>query len=289
MKVRFFDFSTYHGKFPPAGSTQIRVHQLIKYWPEASIYKYGEHPEVLIFQKVYCSPDYKFPLHYPGIKILDICDPDWMNGLTSVRETVEAVDAVVCSSDNLTSFMKQMTDKPVLTVPDRFDLDVVPKPISHRGDAKTVVWFGYRHNAETLRSAMPVIHELGLSLIIISDDDPMAWQWLNRQIGDEYRENKYRYIRYDEDRIYYDLQRADIAVLPDGIRPIDPFKSNNRTVKATLAGLPVAKDADQLRYYIKEENRKKFVDDNYDKTRDEYDVVKSIEQYKSLIKQIQDD
>lgn len=283
MIVRFQDFSTYHGKFPATGSTQIRVHQLIKYWEEADVYKYGENPDVLIFQKVYCSPDYKFPKHYPKLKILDVCDPDWLNGLTLIKETVDAVHAVTCSSDALTSFIQQLTDKPVITIPDRFDLDVIPRTKKHEGDTKTVVWFGYRHNAETIKSALNTIRELGLKLIVVADDDPLLWQWLPKNVSEEFRQDKYEYIRYEEDRIYTDLKRAEVCVLPDGIRPAHYFKSNNKTVKAILAGLPVAKNSDELKALIKAGGRQKFLDDNYKKTAEDYCVEKSVQQYKDLI------
>lgn len=282
MTTRFFSFSAYHGKHPVAGSTHIRVEQLIKYWEDADLYKYGENPDVLIFQKVYTTPDYKFHASFKNIKILDVCDPDYLDGLTSIKETIDNVDAVTCSSDALTQFMSQLTEKPVVTVPDRFDLSIIPEPKTHTGDAKKVVWFGYRHNAECLKFAMKKIQEMGLSLIVISDDDPLPWQWLPTTY-EEFKNNNYEYIKYNEETIYHDLQKADYCLLPYGARPIDEFKSNNKTIKAILAGLPVAKDAEQMELFAKAENRIEFMAEIYEKTRKEYDVLRSIEQYKELI------
>ena len=48
--------------------------------------------------------------------------------------------------------------------------------------AKTVVWFGYSHNIEALKQAIPLIEELNLNLIIISNDDPIANRWGLRDI-----------------------------------------------------------------------------------------------------------
>jgi len=64
MEVRYFPFTKFHGK-GQTGSTTIRVDNLIKYWKEADIYKYGEKPDVLIWQKVYWLPDWEFQKHYP--------------------------------------------------------------------------------------------------------------------------------------------------------------------------------------------------------------------------------
>lgn len=287
MKVRFFDFSTYHGKNPPTGSTQIRVHQLIKYWEDADVYKYGEKPDVLIFQKVYSAPDYKFPNNYSGgLKILDLCDPDWFSGLVNVRESVDAVDAVTCSSENLSKFIRQFTSKPVVTIPDRFDPEVIPKPKTHTRKAKTVAWFGYRHNAETLKPAMNAINELGLSLLIISDDDPMMWQWVPRQDLESFKNSRYKYIKYEEQTFYKNIQKADFSIIPAGTRPEDRFKSNNRTVKSILAGLPVATNRETLENFIDSGYRKEYLLEKYIPTHIEYDVKKSVEQYKRLISQI---
>lgn len=278
MNVRFFDFSRFHGK-APQGSTLLRVHQLIKYWDIADLYKYGENPDVLIFQKVYITPDYKFPAHFKGIKILDICDPDWFDD-AAIVETCNAMDAIVTSSDYMAEFIRQFHSN-VICIPDRFDIEVLPKPKVHNGDAKTVVWFGYSHNAENLKPAIALIEELGLNLLIISNDDPIANRWGLRD-----KEDYYTYIKYNEDTIYEDLQKADFAILPDGFRPVDPFKSNNKTIKANLAGLPVAKDADEVRFYMKAENRHKWYVDNYATIKRDYDVRKSVDQYKGIINNI---
>lgn len=283
MKVRFFTYSQFHNKIPPVGSTHIRVTQLINYWKEADLYKFGENPDVLIFQKVYAAQDYQFPLHFEGIKILDMCDPDWLNGATGVKETVDAMDAVTVSSEGLLKFMKQLTDKPVVLIRDRFDIKKIPKPKQHSERAQLAVWFGYRHNAETLRPAMNLIKELGLNLLVIADDDPMAWQWLPGQVGDDFHRQNYKFLKYREENIYYDLQRADFAILPYGGRPIDPFKSNNKTVKAILAGLPVAHDAEQVKGFMVAGVRQDYMTEHYKKTLQEYDVEKSVQEYKDLI------
>jgi hypothetical protein len=279
--IRFLTFSQFHNKNPVAGSTHIRVNQLLKYWPEAGLYKYGESPEVLVFQKVYCSLDYQFPKHFPGKKILDVCDPDWLDGITPIKETIDAVDAVTCPTKNMQAFLQQMTDKPVVHIKDRFDLEVLPPPKKHTGEAKTVVWFGYSHNAETLKPAVPIIEEKGLNLLIISEDDPIAYRWASPGFR-----TKYAYRKYNEATIYQDLQRADFCILPKGTRPVDYYKSENKTVKAQLAGLPVASDMGKFDLYMDGAERQRYVDDNWEKVKHEYDVRKSVKEYKELIKRL---
>lgn len=280
MVIRFFDFSRFHGK-NPQGSTLLRVHQVIKHWPEADHYKYGENPDVMVFQKVYMALDYQFPAHIKGIKILDICDPDWLEE-AAIVETCNAMDAVTVPSQALKDFISQFHDN-VVVIPDRFDLSVIPSPKKHSGKAETVVWFGYAHNAELLRPAMPLIDELGLKLIVIANDDPFPHRFSKRH---ENFQDWYTFIKYNEETIYTDLQKADFAVLPDGFRPQDVFKSNNKTIKAILAGLPVAKDKDEVNKYMNGSIRQSFIDNNYANIQSEYDVRKSVEQYKEIIDEV---
>lgn len=286
MQVRFHTFESFHGK-KNIGSTHIRVHQLIKYWPQADIYKFGENPDVLIFQKVYVTPDYRFPEHFKGKKILDICDADWMTGMC-IKETIDCMDAVTCPTEALATFLRQLTDKPIVVIPDRYDLETFPPEKDHVEDAKTVVWFGYRHNADLLRPAMNMIEQLGLNLIVIADDDPMAWQWIDRHKADKYRHEKYTFKKHSSDplTVHIDLQDADYALLPKGHRAVDKFKSNNKTTRAILAGLPVAHDANDMKNFMHATARSAFMKDMYNTIRYEYDVKRSIEQYNDLIKSL---
>ena len=277
--VRYFDFSKYHGK-GRQGSTNIRVDQMVKYWPQAELYKYGEKADVLIFQKVYVLADYQFPVHYKGIKILDVCDPDWLSTWIHIVETCNAMDAITCPTQELADFISQFHDN-VHVVPDRFDIEVIPVPKKHTGDAKTVVWFGYSHNAEVLKPAIPILDKLNLNLIIISNEEPYVDRWSSRV-----KESWNTFVKYDEDTIYQELQKADYALLPEGFRPVDIFKSNNKTIKANLAGLPVAKDIDDMELYATAENRQDWVDTNYASIQAEYNVIKSVEQMKGIINEV---
>lgn len=235
----------------------------------------------MVFQKVYCGLDYKFPAHFEGKKILDICDPDWLQGRVFVKETLDAVDAVTCPTEPLRAFLQQMTDKPVVVIKDRFDYENLPEPKVHKGDAKTVVWFGYRHNAELIKPAMHVIDELGLNLVIIADDDPILYQHSVRD-----RHDFYKFVKYDEDTFYETMQEADYALLPQGFRPQDVFKSENKTVKAQLAGLPVARTAEDMRKFVIAEERQLSIDNDYANIKQEYDVRKSVEEMKELIESL---
>lgn len=274
--IRFFPYGKFHGKFEMVGSDYIRCQQLIKYWPDADLYKYGEFPDCLIFNKVFISEDFKFPAHFENKKILDICDPMWLEG-HNIVETAHAMDAVTCPTESLADYIRQFHSN-VVVVPDRFDIEIIPTPKTHSGKAKTVVWFGYSHNADLLKPAIGIIEEKGLNLLIISNDDPIANRW-----GIRDKKEWYTYKRYDEATIYQDLQQADFAILPDGNRPQDMFKSNNKTIKAQLAGIPVAKTPEEVELYMDGEARQAWFDTNYAIIAKEYDVRRSVEQMKAII------
>lgn len=281
--VRFQTFEQFHNK-AGVGSTRIRVHNLIKNWNEAELYKYGEKADVMIFQKVYSTYDYTLPLTYPGIKILDTCDPDWTHSPDIyIAKTCRAMDAVVVPTKAMQKFLKQLTDKPVKVIKDRFDMTEFPKPKRHKGKLKTIAWFGYAHNAELLKFAVPSFEKRGMRLLVISNEDPMAYKWATKP--QEYVK-MYDYIKYYHDTIYIDLQQADVCIMPKGYRPQDAFKSENKTVIAQLCGLPVVTNSDELDDMINPEARDLQIASVYDTLRKEYDCIKSVEEYKELIKSV---
>lgn len=279
--IRFITMEQHHAK-QNVGSTKIRVHNLVKYWDEAELYKYGEKPDILIYQKVYVGKDYKVPVTFPATKILDICDPDWLDGVP-IKETVDAMDAVVVPTEPLAEFIRQLTDKPVRVIKDRFDLTDFPPKKVHKGNAKTVVWFGYQHNSGSLKLAVQSFERRGLALTVVSDRDPIASRWAANP--GEY-EKKYKYVKYLPETAYQEIQKADVCVLPKMNRPQDRFKSENKTVIAQLLGLPVAVDADELDKLMDASSRNLAVNAVYDNLKVAYDCRKSVDEYKKLISEL---
>lgn len=285
MNIRFFDFDMYHGK-RDTGSVKIRVDNLLKYWPEAKRYQYGENPDVLIFQKVYVTQDYRFPIEFKGIKILDICDPDWLSGAT-IKETVDAMDAIVAPTKPIVDFVKQLTDKPVILIKDRFDLSTFGEPKEHSGPVEQVVWFGYSHNAELLKSAMPLLKRLNIKLLVISNNDPHCWQWTTPIEEDAlHYKPLYTFKGYANETIHNHIKRADVCILPKGYRPQDVFKSENKTIIANLCGLPVAFHDDDLERLNDPKVRAKEAKQAHEKAIKEYDCKLSVEEYKNLISKL---
>lgn len=283
--VRAFTFMQFHGKREMPGSTKIRIDNMVKYWDELDYYKYGENPDVMIFQKVYCTYDYKFPAKFEGITILDTCDTDWTQTPDIyIKETLDGVDGVVAPTEALAKLLRSMTKTPVKVIKDRFDLAEFPPPKQHRGRTKRAVWFGYAHNSTLLRYAVPSLESRGIDLVVISDEDPYAYKWAT---DPEKYQAKYTYIKYNQETIYTDLQSADICVMPKGFRPQDQYKSDNKTVIAQLCGLPVVSSAEGIDAMMEAKDRDES-NSGYAILREEYDTMKSIEAYKAFIQEIQE-
>lgn len=274
IMIRFFTFAQYHHK-PNTGSTKIRVNNIVKYWDRAELYKYGEKPSVMIFQKVYMQADYKLHAHLECKKILDICDPDWLDH-QAIKETIDNVDAVTCPTKPLADFMRQLTDKPIVVIPDRHDVELFHTPKKHYGEAKKLVWFGYKQNAELLKSAIPYLIRNKFELTVISNELP--------NLGDY----EFRFVKHPntDEEFIEEMQKNDICLLPQGGRPEDMFKSNNKTTKAWLCGLPVAQTAEDVDNLRDPEARQKAATECYNKAIKEYDCRLSVKQMKELIEKL---
>lgn len=278
MKIRALTYSRYHGK-SNVGSTRLRVLQLMQHWPEYQEYTYGEKPDVMVFQKVYMQPDWKFIDHIDCIKILDICDPDWMDQ-QNVKETADAVDGITVPTEALADFMRQLTDKPVKIIPDRHDLVNIPALKRHANGIKHAAWFGYSHNAELLKQVIPTLEKRGISLTVISNDNPFVDRW-----GTDL---EYHFKKFNEETLLTDLRQFDICIFPAGNRPRDRFKSNNRTTLGWLAGVPVVPDIETLDIMEDPRARNKEAQACYDKAIKEYDVKLSVADMKSFIEELKD-
>lgn len=272
-KTGLISFQNYHGRTKgKIGSSVIRVDWLLNHWKEAEEWGEGKKFDNMIFQKVYWQT---FMEDYKGIKILDLCDPDWLGGDLKLKEISEYVDAFTCSSQGLTDFVKDKVDRPCITVPDRVNLDLFPVQKSHFERAKTVVWFGYLKNgSKMLDSLLPLLAHHNLSLLIVSDTPYRTSMSFGVNIHN---------INWIPQSAYYDIQQGDMVINPVSKFGRFKYKSNNKTVISWALGLPVAENEDDLVRFIDPEERNKEVKEKFEIVKKEYDVNLSIAQYKNLI------
>lgn len=277
--IRSFTYGRYHGK-GEVGSTRLRVTQLQKYWPEYREYKYGEKADVIVYQKVYIQDDWRFMEHFDGIQILDICDPDWLE-YQNVKQTIDCMDGVTVPTETLKDFLQQLTDKPIKVIPDRHDTQNLPKLKPHTGKSKNAVWFGYAHNAELLQFVIPTLERKGYTLTVIANENPYVNRWAKDK-----ETFPYYYKQLDPETLNQDLSEFDICVFPQGNRPRDRFKSNNKTTLAWLAGLPVVTNLEELEQMEDPKERNRLAKECYNKAIKSYDVKLSVKEMKEFIDEL---
>lgn len=266
--------------FNSVGSSRIRARWLLPYWDEAEEYIIGKKYDVMIFQKVYWA-SFKDNGNYKGVKILDICDPDWLEGKV-VFEYIDWVDAVVTSTEALAEYIKKLRPNVLVRcIPDRIYLpEAVPIKDKHEVSLKKLVWFGYSHNHRYIFNTFEEIIKRGIELTVISEtacDVPLTYR--NRiRIKD---------VVYNYESINKEIIKADAVLMPEPVgTERAKYKSDNKTVQAWSLGMPVIKvpeDLDKFSTNWEREGESKRVRKLVE---NEYNVKKSVEEYKALIEEI---
>lgn len=283
MRIAFCTFEKFDNReFDSIGSTRIRARWLMNHWSKAEEYVMGEEYDVMIFQKVYWE-SFKNNADYKGIKIMDLCDPDWLEG-KPVFEYIKWADATVTSSKALADYIKKIvTDKPVIYIPDRVDFKAYPRlKDKYEGELKSLVWYGYHTNFHYVERTLDILAQKDIELTVISDQ-PMA-------IPTGYTGVKINNLKYNQETVTNEIAKHDAALLP---RPQDEdyrgrFKSNNKETQAWALGIPVVAEPKDLDRLKKADDRKKEAEEKYKLVREKYDVRLSVKEYKELIKGLEE-
>jgi hypothetical protein len=261
----------------PVASTDLRVEPIVKRHSCFEKFIHGKKYENLIFQQTFWK---EMAVQFHGAKIIDICDPDWLKYDIDFVEFSQHVHAITCSSEALNNLVQSyFPDKIVEHVPDRFDFSLFPKRHSiHYGKATKAVWFGYTHNAyETLPQLASVIKELGLELLIIANT-PYAKE-------DEIYALNPHFKKYEHYSSRQHIAESDILLNPISKRSYFRYKSNNKSVVAWKLGIPVAVTTDDIARLMDPDERNREVE-KYAFVEEEYDIEKSVLQYKEIIHRI---
>lgn len=268
-------FTYFRGNNKPVGSSFLRVDSLVRSNADFEKWQHGKKYESLIFQKAYWKEMMEL---FEGPMILDICDPDWINNGLDIKKIGSMVHAITCSSPKLTNLLAgYFPGKIVACVPDRLDINYYPEPRPiHVGEAKTVVWFGFIHNAhETLATLAPVIREHQLKLKIISNF-PYTKE-------DEIAKLKPEFYQFEHATAYPIIQTGDIVLNPKSTLAFFKYKSNNKSLISWLLGLPVAETAAELELLINADERNKQVRKMSKVVKEEYNINQSAVQYREII------
>lgn len=251
------------------GSSRIRGRWVMKYCKEIVPFVNGEHFDAIIYQKAYWLEHMKL---FKGVKIFDICDPDWLDN-RPITEIAEHVDAFTVSTQTLKEFIEKLTDKPVVLIPDRIDPEEHPTPKEfHAGKARSVVWFGYSQNFPVLDQCVEVIRQKKLQLVVISDR-----QYYEADVN----------IGYKYETLHEEITKHDIVLapsFPDSYRY--GFKSNNKTLTAWALKMPVVNEVPDLDKFMDGDDRQKEAEEKYNLVMAEHHAKLSGPQYLKLIEEL---
>ncbi len=254
------------------GSSRIRARWLLPYWKEAEEYQIGKSYYILIYQKVYWE---EMMENFKGIQIMDLCDPDWLEG-RDVFKYIDMADVVVTSTQALAEYIKKLRpNKKVVCIPDRVDIGKHQSKRHHSGVAKKAVWFGYSGNAKYLERTFDHLIERGLELTIISDkpyEASLAHQTL-----------RLKNIKYEYPKVHEDIIENDMVIMPEPSDERGKYKSNNKIITAWALGMPVAQTPEDLDRYEDEKERNKEALLRLEEIEKEWDVKISVEEYRQLI------
>ena len=271
-KIGICLFEQFHGR-KDIGSSRIRGHWLINNWQEAELFRQGQKYDVVIYQKAYFLEHAKV---FKGIKILDLCDPDWLHWAYRVKEMITYCDAVTTSTETLAVALQNITNKPVIYVPDRVDLNKFKEKKIHEGDAKRVCWYGYSDNYDIIKPVINHLKRHKLNLLVISNGQ--------FNISRVYKDKvNVKNVKWNSETVNINILKSDFVINPYKQTGKWKFKSNNKTLTAWAIGMPVAHDLKELVKFIKYEERIKEVTKRTKELKEKWTIEKSINQYKEII------
>lgn len=271
MKTGFVTMEYFENrKRGSVGSSRIRGQWVIDASDgEIQSYKCGEKYDALIFQKAYWQEMVK---EFNGIKIFDICDPDWLDN-RPVIEMIRYCDGVVTSTEKLAEQIRKFDigGKNVICIPDRLDFKwSEPVKQFHQGRATNAVWFGYQNNAHVLDSAIDGLAKRGIRLTVIAD---RAYHTCDS------------FVLYDADTVNSEIVKHDLVILPKGGNADYrfQFKSNNKTIQSWALGMPVATNGEELDRFLSADERNKERELRLREVHEKWDVKVSADEYKKFI------
>lgn len=271
MKIALLTFEKYDNRRPGSvGSSRIRGDWVMKYTPEIIPFENARHYDAIIYQKSYFKDHMQL---FKGVKIFDLCDPDWFE-FRPVREILDLVDAVTVPTQPMYDYLKSMKPELIVKViPDRVDPEShLVKKQYHIGPIRSVVWFGYSENACALEQVVEPLKEMGISLVVISNRP-----FIDADVN----------IKYEQTTVYEEIIKHDAVLLPTYTQNRRfLFKSDNKILTSWMLGMPVIREFEDVEFYNSPEERKKEAELRYNQVIKESHVKESGKEYLALIDEI---
>ena len=267
------------------GSSRIRAINLVKYLPQSELFVMGRMYSVVIFQKAYWID---YAERFSGIKILDICDPDFLDWRSPCLAMAHRCDAITTSTPRLADIIARYVKRPTWCIPDRLDLETfadMQKVHLSNGRAETAAWFGYSSNIISLENALPDLVQCGFKRVIVISELGQEYV-LPRQFASAIALTPYP---YHPDTINSYLLEADVVLNYKLAYGRWQYKSNNKTITAWALGLPVAHSTGELLKWLPEAARISESMVRLHEVRDRYDIRLSAREVEAVIRSVRTD
>lgn len=259
------------------GSSRIRGRWLWQNWsklfPEDSAEQMviGKKYDVIFFQKVYWEDMIR---NFDGVKIFDICDPDWLEG----RQTMEYIrmcHACTTSTLALKEYIEKFVDIPVYFIPDRVDTNELKSRGKHIGKARKICWIGYVHNQHYIYPTLEFLADKGLELTIVSDQayrPPTGFDFI-----------KINNFTYTYPEVNERIKACDLYLVPETKDERGKFKSNNKAINAMALGVPCVYVPEDLQRLVEEDARNEQMQKDLEEVKNKYDILMSVRELKEII------
>ncbi len=277
-KIGILTFEQWHSTVD-IGSSRIRGSWIADNWLNAELFVIGRKYSIIIFQKAYWI-DYAST--FDGIKILDVCDPDFLDWNSPCIAMADRCDAVTASTQLLASVLSQYTKTPCYCIPDRLHpdlLDVTRKIHKSNGVAQTVAWFGYSANYPSLDLAIPDLLHYGITRLIVISRLDTPYVLPAYAVG----RIQLTFIEWNFDTLSSHLFKADLVINYRLDYGRWRYKSDNKSVLSWAFGLPVAHSACELEAFLSDDARESEACRRLAQVRAQYDIEQTIREFQSIV------
>ena len=259
-----------------AGWDDIRAGRL----PQADAYVFQKLVDVALMQRLRDDG---------AIIVWDVCDPAWWFNPNDAEEAADAAHAVVASSRSLADDFTEWNGRSARYIRDRVLLSHFSRQVEHRDTSPVrLIWFGAGQNRVALHAAAANLSRLranghAVTLTIFDDAPHVPVGYLESDMPIHY----VRWALHQENEV---LAAHDIALLPPYPGPWGAVKSNNKTLTAWAAGLPVSSGLtyDTLEQLVKlAALRQGTADDGRLTVKHHYNVEQSAADWLALVEELQ--
>jgi len=213
--------------------------------------------------------------------IVKNCDPDWLEWGARVREMISYCDAVTTSTEALAEYIRRITDKPVVHIADRMDLEYHKEHKTHNGSLEKVVWYGYHCNFQVLDEIVPILAKEKLKLIVIANKTFLPQHSFRKLV-------KIKNCPWKIDTVNRDIISADVVLNPQYKFNKWKYKSNNKTLTGWALGMPVARTYKELMSFQTSISRREEADKRLIEVKEKWDVKISVKEMQNLINKLKE-